>query len=91
MTGSFSDDQRATVTWELFRDMFCCCYIPLVEREWLTHEFLELTQDGETGTEITRIFTKRAMFFPEFASEQAQMTRSLSMLKTDLHQFLATQ
>ena len=41
--------------------------------------------------EITRMFTERAIFFPEFASEQSQMTRYLSMLKTDIRQFVATQ
>ena len=37
------------------------------------------------------MFTERVMFFPEFASEQAQMTRYLSMLKTDIRQFVSTQ
>ena len=31
------------------------------------------------------------MFCPEFASEQAQMTHYLGMLKTDFRQFVATQ
>ena len=37
------------------------------------------------------MFTERAMFCLEFASEQARMTRYLSMLKTDIRQFVATQ
>ena len=37
------------------------------------------------------MFTERAMFGSEFASEQAQMTCYLSMLKTDIQQFVATQ
>ena len=41
-TGSYTDDQRATVTWEQFRDIFCTRYIPWVERERLAHEFLGL-------------------------------------------------
>ena len=45
----------------------------------------------ESVTEITRMFTERAKFCPEFASEQAQMTRYLSMLKTDIYQFVSTQ
>ena len=40
--------------------------------------------------EITRMFTERAMFLPEFASEQSQMNRYLSMLKTDIRHFVAT-
>ena len=35
MTGSYSDEQRAAVTWEKFRDMFRSRYIPRVEREQL--------------------------------------------------------
>ena len=42
-------------------------------------------------TKNTRMFTERVMFFAEFASEQAQMTCYLHMLKTDIRQFIATQ
>ena len=70
--------------------MFSARYIPRVERERLAQEFLELRHDRETVTEITHMFTERAMFCPEFASEQAQMTRYLSMLKTDIRQFVST-
>ena len=42
-------------------------------------------------TEITKMFTERAMFCPEFASEQAQMSRYLSILKRDIRQFVSTQ
>ena len=42
-------------------------------------------------SEITRMFTERVMFCLEFASEQAQMTRYLSMLKMDICQFVAMQ
>ena len=37
------------------------------------------------------MFTERAMFCSEFASEQSQMTRYLSILKTDIRQFVSTQ
>ena len=51
------------------------------ERERLAQEFLELKYDSKSVTEITRMFTERVMFCPEFTSEQAQMSRYLSMLK----------
>ncbi|XP_023747807.1 uncharacterized protein LOC111896008 [Lactuca sativa] len=91
MRGSYTDDQRAAVTWEQFRDMFRDRYIPRVEHDRLSQEFLELRQGTETVTEVTCMFTERAMFCPEFALEHAQMTRYLSMLKTDIRQFVATQ
>ena len=50
----------------------------------MAHEFLSLRQDGESVTEITHMFTEKEMFCPEFASEQAQMTHYLSMLKIDV-------
>ena len=71
--------------------MFYARYVPRVERERLAKEFLSLRQDGESVMEITRMFTERAMLCPKFASEQAQMTRYLSMLKADIHQFVSTQ
>ena len=91
MTGSYTDDQRAAVTWEQFRDMFRTRYVPRIERERLAQEFLTLRRDGESVMEITRMFTERAMFCLEFASEEYQMTRYLSMLKTDFRQFVSTQ
>ena len=43
-------------------------------------------------TEITKMFTERSMFYLEFdTSKQAQMTRYLSMLKTEIGQFVSTQ
>ena len=54
--------------------MFSTRYVPRVERERLAQEFLELKQNSESVTEITRMFTERAMFCPKFALEQAQMS-----------------
>ena len=51
--------------------MFSTRCVPRDERERLAQEFLELKQDSESVTEITRMFIERAMFCPEFASEQA--------------------
>ena len=72
-------------------EMFRTRYIPRVEQDRLAQEFLDFRQRLDSITEITCMFTERAMFCPEFASEQAQMTRYLSMLKTDIRQFVSTQ
>ena len=67
-------------------------YIPLVERERLAHECLDLRQTIESVTEITKMFTERAFFCLDFAtSEQAQMTQYLSTIKMDIRQFVSTQ
>lgn len=64
--------------------MFRARYVPRVEWERLAQEFLSLRQDEESVMEITCMFTERAMFYPEVASKQAQMTRYLSMRKADI-------
>ena len=72
-TGSFSDAQRAAVSWDQFRGMFSTRYVPRDEQEKLARKFVKLRQDLESVTESTGMFVERAMFCPEFASEQAQM------------------
>ena len=71
--------------------MFHTRYVPWVERERLSQQFLDLRQGTESVTEITWMFAERAMFCPEFASKQAQMTCYLIMLKMDIIQFVSTQ
>ena len=61
--------------------MFSTRYVPRDEKERLAREFLELRQDLESVTESTGMFIERAMFCPEFVSEQAQKSRYPSMLK----------
>ena len=72
VTGSYFVEQRATISWDSFMEMFHTCYITWVERERLAQEFLDLRQGSESVMEITRMFTERAMFCAKFASEQAQ-------------------
>ncbi|XP_023743859.1 uncharacterized protein LOC111892033 [Lactuca sativa] len=85
VTSSYTPEQRASVSWEQFSDMFRSRYVPLVEWERVAQEYLDLRQGTELVMEITKMFTKRAMFFHKFvASEKAQMTRYLSILKTDI-------
>ena len=71
--------------------MFHTRYVSRVERERLAYEFLGPRQGTESVTEITKMFTERAMFCPNFASKQDQMTRYLSMLYTDIRKFFSTQ
>ena len=69
---SYTDDQIVAITWDQFREMFCAHYIPQVEPKRLAQEFLVLRQGVKSVTEITHMFTERAMFFLEFASKQAR-------------------
>ena len=64
----------------------------VVESDRLAQEYLDLRQGSETVTEITEMFTERAMLCLEFvASDQAQMTHYLTMLKTEIRKFVSTQ
>nr|KAJ0215317.1 hypothetical protein LSAT_V11C300135960 [Lactuca sativa] len=80
VTVDFTSAELTAVTWERFTAMFHDEYVPLVETEWLAHEFLTLKQGTESITTITRMFHERAMFCPEHVySEQAHMSRYLSI------------
>ena len=66
-------------------------YVSL-ERERLAQEYLDLRQGSKSVMKITKMSTERAMFCPDFvASKQAQMTRYLSMLKTEIRKFVSIQ
>lgn len=85
MTGSYTTEQRVGVTWGQFVEMFHMEYVPLVEKERIVQEHLALRQTTESVIEITKIFTKRALFCLEcFALELARMSRYMRMLKTGI-------
>ena len=66
-------------------------YVPLVEKERIVQEYLALRQTTESVIEITKIFTKRALFCLEcFALELARMSRYMRMLKTEIRKFVST-
>lgn len=52
-------------------DMFHTRYVSRVQRERLPKSFFGAKATTESMMEITRKFTEMAMFFPDFASEQA--------------------
>lgn len=90
--GPYTPEQRTASRWEQFSDMFRTRYVPLVERDRLAQEYLDLRQATETVTEIIKMFTKRALFCLEFENvEQGHMLRYLIMLNTDTRQFMSTQ
>lgn len=52
--------------------MLCAEYIPFVERKRLAQEYMSLSlkQMTELVTDITKMFIKRALFRPEYASSE---------------------
>lgn len=72
--------------------MFHTRYVPLVERKRVALEYLDLRQRTKSVAKITKKFTKRDLFFRNFAaSKKSHMTQYFSMLRTDIRQFLSTQ
>ena len=57
VTGAYTLEQRVMVSWEQFSEMFHARYVPLVERDMLAQEYLDLRQTTNSETEITKMFT----------------------------------
>lgn len=65
--------------------MFQAKYVPLMEQERLTYEYLLLELMAELVTKVTKMFIERGIFSPKYAaSEQVQMSQCLSMLKKEI-------
>ena len=91
VTQSFSYEDQVAMTWEQFLEMFRMKYVPLVERMRLEDVYLPLKQMIELVMNISKKFTERALFCPEYvASEHVQVSRYLSMLKTEIQEFIST-
>ena len=69
------------MTWEQFTELFREQYIPQIEVERLTSEFLSLVQTTELVNEITDKFLERSLFCPEYIAnekdEDVPLCRSL--------------
>ncbi|KAJ9545864.1 hypothetical protein OSB04_025571 [Centaurea solstitialis] len=86
-------EQIATMTWEqfkeLFKELFKEQYVPQVEVERLTGEFLAMKQTTETVNEITDLFLERSLFCPEYvASERMKMHCYSEILKPEIREFV---
>ena len=80
------------MTWEQFSEMFRTEYASLVQRERLDHEYLSLKQTTDLVKEITNMFIERSLFYPEYAaSKHVQISCYLSMIKTEIREFVSTQ
>ncbi|KAJ9535388.1 hypothetical protein OSB04_un001497 [Centaurea solstitialis] len=82
-------EQIAVMTWEQFKELFKEQYVPQVEVERLTGEFLAMKQTTETVNEITDLFLERSLFCPEYvASERMKMSRYVEVLKPEIREFV---
>ncbi|KAJ9567317.1 hypothetical protein OSB04_003283 [Centaurea solstitialis] len=82
-------EQIAAMTWEQFKELFKEQYVPQVEMERLTGEFLVMKQTTETVNQITYLFLERSLFCPEYvASERMKMYRYAEILKPEIREFV---
>lgn len=50
--------------------MFCTKYVPRVEREMLAWEYLSSRLMIESMADITKVFTERDLFCPEYVASE---------------------
>ena len=83
--------QLEALTWDEFVEQFRGEYVPRVERERISREFMTPEQTTETVTEITRKFTEMLLFCPQYAKdEEVKMTRYADMLRTNIRECNST-
>ena len=69
--------------------MFGEKYVPEIEVELITGEFLLLVQTTESVNEITDKFLERSLFCPEYiANERMKMYRYAEVLKPEIWEFV---
>lgn len=66
-------------------------YVPSMEVDRISREFLNLEQMTEAVIEMTRKFTEMALFCPQYVgNEEMKITRYTDMLRTEIREFMAT-
>ncbi|KAI3522357.1 hypothetical protein L1887_00076 [Cichorium endivia] len=79
------------MTWEEFKEIFKEQFMPMIEVERVTKEFLCLEQTTETVNELTAKFMEKSVFCLEYvATERMKMFRFSNMLKTEIREFVVT-
>ncbi|KAJ9544945.1 hypothetical protein OSB04_024652 [Centaurea solstitialis] len=89
VNSSRTQEQIGAFTWEAFLEMFRAEFVPQIEVERLTTEFLEMEQTTESVTEITNKFLERALFCREYVqNERIKMYRYRNILRSDIREFV---
>ncbi|KAJ9561564.1 hypothetical protein OSB04_006724 [Centaurea solstitialis] len=89
VNGSRTQEQIGALTWEAFLEMFRAEFVPQIEVERPTTEFLEMEQTTESVTEITNKFLERALLCREYVqNERMKMYRYRNILRSDIREFV---
>ncbi|KAJ9561460.1 hypothetical protein OSB04_006620 [Centaurea solstitialis] len=89
VNSSRTQEQIGVLTWEAFLEMFRAEFVPQIEVERLTTEFLEMEQTTESVTEIINKFLERALFCRDYVqNERMKMYRYRNILRSDIREFV---
>ncbi|KAJ9550422.1 hypothetical protein OSB04_014467 [Centaurea solstitialis] len=82
-------EQIEAMTWEQFKELFKEQYVPQVEVERLTGEFLSMERTTESVNEITDKFLEKSLFCRDYvANEPMKMYRYAQILKPEIREFV---
>jgi hypothetical protein len=88
---SRTEAEIEAMTWDGFKELFREQYVPQIEVERITGEFLNLVQTTESVNEITDKFLEKSLFCPEYvANEKMKMYRYMNVLRADIREFVTT-
>ena len=88
---SRTEAEIEAMTWDGFKELFKEQYVPQIEIERITGEFLNMMQTTESVNEITDKFLEKSLFCPEYvANEKMKMYRYMNMLRPDIREFVTT-
>ena len=88
---SQTEAEIEAMTWDDFKELFKEQYVPQIEIERITGEFLNMVQTTETVNEITDKFLEKSLFCPEYvANEKMKMYRYMNVLRIDIREFVTT-
>ena len=81
--------QLGALLWGEFVERFRRQYVPRVEIERITRDFLSYKQTSESVTELTIKFREMALFCPDYTrSEDMKMERFAGMLRDEIREFV---
>ncbi|KVI11122.1 Retrotransposon gag protein [Cynara cardunculus var. scolymus] len=84
------EEELNAMTWNDFKTRFSKQFVPQIEVEQVTKEFLDMKQTTESVNEITDKFMEKALFCPQYiADETMKLFRYTEMLKPEIRSFVA--
>ncbi|KAJ9556611.1 LOW QUALITY PROTEIN: hypothetical protein OSB04_011225 [Centaurea solstitialis] len=82
-------EQIEAMTWEQFKELFKEQYVPLVEVERLTGEFLNMEQTTESVNEITDQLLEKSLFCRDYViNEPMKMYWYAQIIKLEISEFV---